>query len=104
MIRTVLEKCTDSRLYVAINLAFACSLRVGEILGLTWDNVHIADDNIMSDNAYVYIDKELIRVSKRSIEMIGEKDIYHIFAPIMPNTSTRVILKKPKTNSSIRKV
>lgn len=58
----------------------------------------------MSDKAYVYIDKELIRVSKRSIEMIGEKDIYHIFAPIMPNTSTRVILKKPKTNSSIRKV
>ena len=54
--------------------------------------------------SYVYIDKELIRVSKRSIEMIGEKDIYHFFTPLMPNTSTRVILKKPKTNSSIRKV
>ena len=104
MIRTALEKCTDSRLYVAINLAFACSLRVGEILGLTWDNVHISDAAIAADNAYVYIDKELIRVSKRSIEMIGEKDIYHIFTPLMPNTSTRVILKKPKTNSSIRKV
>lgn len=104
MIRTALEKCTDSRLYVAINLAFACSLRVGEILGLTWDNVHISDADIAADNAYVYIDKELIRVSKRSIEMIGEKDIYHIFTPLMPNTSTRVILKKPKTNSSIRKV
>lgn len=36
--------------------------------------------------------------------MIGEKDIYHIFTPLMPNTSTRVVLKKPKTNSSIRKV
>ena len=51
MIRTALEKCTDSRLYVAINLAFACSLRVGEILGLTWDNVHISDADIAADNA-----------------------------------------------------
>lgn len=49
MIRTALEKCTDSRLYVTTNLAFACSLRVGEILGLTWDNVYIADDNIKNN-------------------------------------------------------
>ena len=32
------------------------------------------------------------------------KDIYYIFTPLMPNTSTRIILKKPKTDSSIRKV
>ena len=36
--------------------------------------------------------------------MIGKRDIYHIFPPLFANTSTRVILKKPKTNSSIRKV
>ena len=35
---------------------------------------------------------------------LGEKDIYYIFTPLMPNTSTRLILKKPKTDSSIRKV
>ena len=29
---------------------------------------------------------------------------YHVFTPLFPNTSTRVILKKPKTDSSIRKV
>ena len=34
MIRTALDKCTDSKLYVAMNLSFACSLRMGEILGL----------------------------------------------------------------------
>ena len=104
MIRTALDKCMDSKLYVAMNLAFACSLRVGEILGLTWDNVHISDEDIAADNAYVYIDKELTRASKRAIETLGEKDIYHIFTPLMPNTSTRIILKKPKTESSIRKV
>ena len=104
MIRTALDQCTDSKLYVAMNLSFACSLRMGEILGLTWDNVHISDQNIANDNAYVYIDKELTRASKRAIEMLGQRDVYYIFAPLLPNTSTRVILKKPKTESSIRKV
>ena len=104
MIRTALDQCTDSKLYVAMNLSFACSLRMGEILGLTWNNVHISDDDIADDNAYVFIDKELTRASKRAIEMLGQKDVYHIFTPLFPNTSTRVILKKPKTDSSIRKV
>lgn len=103
-IRKALDACTDSKLYISLNLAFACSLRLGEILGLTWDNVHIDDQDIASDNAYIFIDKELTRASKQAIETIGEKDIYHIFVPLMPNTSTRLILKKPKTESSIRKV
>ena len=104
MIRTALDQCQDSKLYVAMNLAFACSLRMGEILGLTWDNVHISDEDIADDNAYVYIDKELTRASKRAIEVLGGKDIYYTFTPLFPNTSTRLILKKPKTDSSIRKV
>jgi len=103
-IRKALDECTDSKLYIAMNLSFACSLRIGEVLGLTWDNVHISDEDIAADNAYVYIDKELTRASKQAIEMLGEKDIYHIFIPLLPNTSTRIILKKPKTDSSIRKV
>ena len=103
-IRLALDQCTDSKLYIAMNLAFACSLRMGEILGLTWKNFHIEDENIATDNAYIYIEAELARASKQAIETLGEKDIYHIFTPLMPNTSTRIILKKPKTDSSIRKV
>lgn len=103
-IRLALDQCTDSKLYIAMNLAFACSLRMGEILGLTWKNVHIEDENIATDNAYIYIEAELARASKQAIETLVEKDIYHIFTPLMPNTSTRIILKKPKTDSSIRKV
>lgn len=103
-IRLALDNCTDSKLYIAMNLAFACSLRMGEILGLTWKNVHIEDSDIYSDNAYIYIETELTRVSKRAMEALGEKDIYHIFKPLMPNTTTRLVLKKPKTESSIRKI
>ena len=78
-IRLALDQCTDSKLYIAMNLAFACSLRMGEILGLTWKNVHIEDENIATDNAYIYIEAELARASKQAIETLGEKDIFHIF-------------------------
>ena len=91
MIRTALDQCTDSKLYVAMNLAFACSLRMGEILGLTWSNVYISDEEIADDNAYVYIDKELARASKRAMEMLGQKDICHVFTPLFPKTSTRIM-------------
>lgn len=104
MIKTALDNCEDTKLYIAMNLAFACSLRMGEILGLTWDNVHITDDDLSRDDAYIYIDKELERASKRSIEALDKKDIYFIFPTLLSNTSTRIVLKKPKTESSVRKV
>ena len=50
-IRIALDQCTDNKLYIAMNLAFACSLRMGEILGLRWKNVFIEDEHIMADNA-----------------------------------------------------
>lgn len=40
---------------------------------------------------------------KGEINLSSYKD-YHIFVPLLSNTSTRIILKKPKTDSSIRKV
>lgn len=104
LIRQALDACTESKLYIAMNLSFACSLCLGEILGLTWDNVHISDEDIAADDAWIYIDKELVRATQRAIDMIGERDILYIFTPMMKNTKTRLILKRPKTDSSIRKV
>ena len=103
-IRKALESCDDSKLYIAMNLAFACSMRMGEIQGLTWDNVHISDADIAADDAWVYVDKELTRATKRAIDVLGEKDIYHIFDPIAGDPKTRLILKHPKTDSSVRKI
>ena len=103
-IRKALDACESTRLYLAMNLAFACSLRMGEILGLTWDNVHITDADIAADDAWIFIDKEIARATQQAIDAIGEKDIYHIFEPVMPGTATRVVLKRPKTEGSIRKV
>ena len=96
-IRDALDACKDSRLYVAINLSFACSCRLGEILGLTWDNVHITDDDIAKDDASIYIDKELARCSLKALEALNGADVIKIFEPINKKAITRVVLKKPKT-------
>ena len=48
-----LELCDDDNLALAINLAFSCSLRIGELLGLTWDCVDISPKSIESGHAYI---------------------------------------------------
>ena len=103
-IRTALDHCKDDRLYIAINLAFACSLRLGEILGLTWDNVHIEDSDIDRDDASVYIDKELFRASKEVMEILNNRDIIYVFPPAMSYAKSRLVLKTPKTKTSVRRV
>lgn len=59
-----LEVCEDERLKLAINLAFSCSLRVGELLGLTWDCVDLSEGSLAEGKASIFINKELQRVRK----------------------------------------
>lgn len=54
-----IECCEDERLKLCLNLAFACSLRIGELLGLTWDCVDISEESMMKNEASIYINKEL---------------------------------------------
>lgn len=104
-IRKALDECKDGRLYVAINLSFACSLRIGEIVGLTWDNIHISDSDIAKDDAHIIVNKELARVDQCAIDALGEKDIIFMFPRIVKaKSTTRLVLKRPKTETSIRKV
>lgn len=103
-IRKALNSCKDAKLYLAMNLAFACSLRVGEILGLTWDNVHIEEADIAQDNASIYVEKELFRASKDVMDTLGNRDILFVFPPVMSCPKTRLVLKTPKTATSVRRV
>lgn len=103
-IRQALDACKDNRLYICINISFACSCRLGEILGLTWNNVAISDDDIAADNASIYIDKELARCTLKAMDNVVANDVMKIFKTNNPNSTTRVVLKKPKTESSIRKI
>ena len=74
-----LNLCDDPRLALALNLAFCCSLRMGEMLGLTWDCVDIEPDSIECGVASVFVRKELQRVNRSTLETLEKKDVQLIF-------------------------
>jgi integrase len=106
LIVKAMDACLDALLYIAMNVAFACSSRAGEILGLQWSRLHISDADIVNDNSRMDIDRELVRVSLKAMKKLKDKDILFKFPPTMdvPNRSTILVLKKPKTEKSIRTV
>ena len=64
-IAKALSLCDFDALYVAMNLAFACSLRIGEILGLTWDDIHFAEN--ANDTSWLQVSKTLLEVYKLAL-------------------------------------
>ena len=99
-----LEACDDDILHLAINLAFSCSLRMGELLGLTWDCVDISPASIQLGQASIFVEKELQRVNREAMADLNDKDIKFKFPPTFASTHTALVLKSPKTKSSVRKV
>ena len=103
-ITKALAACDDLRLEVAINLAFACSMRAGEITGLQWSNVNVSEKSISEDDSWLYIDRELTRVNAGALKILDDKDVLFKFPKILPGKKTELVLKTPKTRSSVRKV
>ena len=64
---------------VAFHLAFAATVRIGELLGLTWDCVDISEEAISENRAYVFINKQVERVSKEAVEELDSKEVILIF-------------------------
>lgn len=99
-----LELCDDDILSLAINLSFSCSLRMGEMLGLTWDCVEISEERIAENDAFIYVNKELQRVNKDTMEVLDSKDVMKVFPHLLCNQNTSLVLKAPKTKTSVRKI
>lgn len=104
MLFDALHMCDDPRLALALNIAFCCSLRIGELLGLTWDCVDISEESIASGTASVRIEKELQRVNRNTLSALEGKDVLLQFPATSSKTATVLVLKTPKTESSVRKV
>lgn len=96
-----LEVCDDPKLRLCINLSFSCSLRLGELLGLTWDCVDISPESIAAGRASLYIDKELQRVNVSALDTLDDIEVIRRFPSRTSLCTTVQILKKPKTESSI---
>jgi integrase len=61
--------------------------------------------SIVKGNASVYIEKELSRVRRTAVTQINENDILSVIPPLIPgNGATMLVLKTPKTRSSVRRV
>ena len=99
-----MEVCEDEILSLAINLSFACSLRIGEMLGLTWDCVTIDDESIRENNAQIFVNKELQRVDTETMHKLDNKEIIYVFPAIYNKGTTTLVLKTPKTFMSTRKI
>ena len=101
--KIAVEKTEDELLRLCMHLAFACSLRIGEVLGLTWDNLVIDEESIENGTTRLFVEKQLTRVSKKAIDELKERDIIKVF-PSSKNNVTRLVLMTPKTDSSRRTV
>lgn len=102
--REALKVADDDLLIICMHLAFSCSLRIGEITGLTWEDVIIDEEAIATNNAKVIINKELARVNFEAMQKLKEKDIIKVFPTQKPLATTRLVLKTPKTETSNRTV
>ena len=67
--------------------------------------IHISDGDIAQDDAHIVVNKELARVSQKALKALGQEDIIFMFPRMINgNSATRLVLKKPKTESSIRTI
>lgn len=82
-------------IHCAIHLAFACSMRGGEVGGAQWSR--------LSDQM-LYMDRVIDRVDKKLADSLSKMDIMYRFPNLYPGTRTVIVLKQPKTEGSIRNV
>ena len=96
-IKTLIQNCDNQMLSISIHLAFAGSLRKGEILALTWDDVDF-------ENGSISVNKTLKRVRRDAVDVLNRKDILYQFPAVFDAGRTVIVLKRPKTRSSVRTV
>lgn len=99
-----LEVCKDEILALAINISFSCSLRMGELLGLTWDCINVSEETIADATSSLYVNKEVQRVNKEVLEILDDKDVIMRFPEMLNKNTTVMVMKTPKTKSSVRRV
>ena len=69
MLMQAIDACENKWLKVAFHLAFAATVRIGELLGLTWDCVDVSEEAIAENRAYIFINKQVERVSRNAVEI-----------------------------------
>ncbi len=96
-VREVLDTIKEDRiLHLAVHLAFVCSLRAGEIVGIDWKTIDFRDGSL-------WITRQVQRVSDSSLGILPKNEIIRILPKLMHTSKSSLILKGPKTEDSHRK-
>lgn len=99
--RQAVTLCDDIELRTMLLLAFSLTLRTGELLGLTREHLYL---NPPDGKPYLWIKQTLERLDKQAIQETGTV-VYREFPPVAGGHNISVlVLKKPKTEKSIRKI
>ncbi len=93
-IRKALDLIQDKRIHLAIHMSFPCTMRIGEVTGLHWKYIDLENDKI-------YVRQIIQRVTKESLRLLKPK-IFLLFLDKLSNSKSSLVLKEPKTKSSIR--
>ncbi len=84
-------------LRLAIHLAYVGALRNGETVGISLEELDLK-------NSRIHITKILQRVSKESLKMAKTSDVLFVFPTIEIEKGSCLVLKRPKTSSSVREL
>ena len=105
--KIAINACTDKTLKACILLAIGCSMRAGEILGLQWSEVDISEETLGSNSSMLKVKQELKRCDKATLAVLNNKkrsNVYFTFPEMKADCKTSLVLKLPKTESSLRSV
>ena len=95
MVREALDDMEHPLLHLAVHLAFICSLRIGETVGLTWEDVDF-------DHNLLHVRRTLQRVSREALELVPKDGMTVVFPGRIAGTNSVLVLKPPKTAKSSR--
>ena len=105
--RTAINACKDLNLKVCLLLGIGCSMRAGEILGLQWSSVTISEETLRDNTSILQVRQELKRCDKSALRVLEARkrsNVYFTFPETKSNCKTSLVLKMPKTESSVRRI
>ena len=95
--RAILDDIKHKQLHLAVHLAFICSMRVGEVVGLTWECIDFK-------NGVIRVNKILQRVEKKALNEVPPTQLISVFEAKQSDSNSILILKDPKTERSTRDI
>ena len=91
-----LEVCKDPQLKFIILMCVTCTMRISELLGLTWDHVEYREDG----GGNVFIEHQIQRAKEEYLNRSLKTKAFYVFPKTNPKSQSVLFLTTPKKNSA----